>query len=84
MLFAGLYDCAHIEGMEKPLWSFSIVTTFANKDFDWLHDRQPVILSSEDAIKAWLDPTCQSWTPELTKLVGPYNDSSSPLQWHIY
>lgn len=79
MLFAGLYDCARLQGVEKPLWSFTIVTTSTNNEFSWLHDRQPVILSSYDAITTWLDPSRQSWTPEFTKLVEPYTDSTSPL-----
>jgi putative SOS response-associated peptidase YedK len=97
MLLAGLYDCVTLEGMPllrhvspllitatgetEPLWTFTIVTTAANKEFEWLHDRQPVILSSTDALNTWLDPSSQAWTPELTKLVEPYHDSATPLQW---
>ncbi|GLB44099.1 putative SOS response associated peptidase (SRAP) [Lyophyllum shimeji] len=80
MLMAGLYDCVHLEGQTKPLWTFTIVTTAANKDFSWLHDRQPVILSTRAALDAWLDTSKQTWTPELTKLVEPYHDSASPLE----
>jgi len=80
ILFAGLYDCARLQGLEKPLWSFTIVTTSANNEFCWLHDRQPVILSSHQAITTWLDTSRQSWTSELSKLVEPYNDSTSSLQ----
>ncbi|KAF9649687.1 DUF159-domain-containing protein [Thelephora ganbajun] len=71
MLFAGLYDCANLEGSEHPLWSFSIITTPASKDFEWLHDRQPVILVSEDDIVKWLDPNTDKWTKELSQLVQP-------------
>lgn len=71
MLFAGLYDCANLEGSEHPLWSFSIVTTPASKDFEWLHDRQPVILLSEDDIAKWLGSSDDKWTKELSHLVQP-------------
>lgn len=71
MLFAGLYDCANLEGSERSLWSFSIVTTPASKDFEWLHDRQPVILLSVDDIAKWLDPNIDRWTKELSQLVQP-------------
>lgn len=82
MLMAGLYDHATIAGVS--LWTFAIVTTDACPDFSWLHDRQPVILSTQDALQAWLDPSTQSWTPALTKLVQPYGDQERhPLEWYV-
>jgi putative SOS response-associated peptidase YedK len=84
MLFAGLYDCTVLEGEKDPFWTFTIVTTAANKDFEWLHERQPVILSSRTAIDSWLDTSAQTWTNELTKLVQPYHDPASPLEWCVY
>ncbi|KAF8064129.1 hypothetical protein FPV67DRAFT_1419759 [Lyophyllum atratum] len=80
MLMAGLYDRVVLEGQTKPLWTFTIVTTAANKDFSWLHDRQPVILPTRAALDAWLDTSKQTWTPELTQLVEPYHDSANPLE----
>ncbi|KAH9837929.1 uncharacterized protein C8Q71DRAFT_755265 [Rhodofomes roseus] len=79
MLLAGLYDRALFEGETEPLWTFTIVTTDANKEFQWLHDRQPVILSSMEALTKWLDTSPQKWTPDLTKLVQPYHDPETPL-----
>lgn len=79
MLLAGLYDRTVLEGESQPLWTFTIVTTAANKEFEWLHDRQPVILSSTEALKTWLDTSTQKWAPGLSELVEPYSDSSSPL-----
>jgi putative SOS response-associated peptidase YedK len=83
MLLAGLYDCTVLEGETKPLWTFSIVTTEANKEFEWLHERQPVILSSQAAIDTWLDTSSQSWTDQLTNLVAPYHDTTSPIEWCV-
>ncbi|KAF9460463.1 hypothetical protein BDZ94DRAFT_1311474 [Collybia nuda] len=80
MLMAGLYDCVVLEGETAPLWTFTIVTTLANSEFSWLHDRQPVILSTSVALHAWLDTSSHTWTPELTKLVEPYHDKTSPLE----
>jgi len=79
MLLAGLYDRAQLEGESEPLWTFTIVTTDANKDFQWLHDRQPVILPSMEALTQWLDTTPQKWTSELNKIVEPYHDAEAPL-----
>ncbi|EEB98852.1 hypothetical protein MPER_01574, partial [Moniliophthora perniciosa FA553] len=70
-----------LEGQKQPLWTFAIVTTAANKEFSWLHDRQPVILSTPEALQKWLDTSSQSWTTELGKLVlQPYHESAAPLE----
>jgi putative SOS response-associated peptidase YedK len=81
MLLAGLYDCVVLEGQTKPLYTFTIVTTDASKEFNWLHDRQPVILSTRKALDTWLDTSSQSWTPELTGIVQSYRDGAHPLEW---
>jgi putative SOS response-associated peptidase YedK len=80
MLLAGLYDCVTLQGEAEPLWTFTIVTTAANNEFEWLHDRQPVILSSTEALDTWLDPSSEAWSTQLTKLVEPYRDPATPLQ----
>ncbi|KAH8084868.1 hypothetical protein BXZ70DRAFT_900243 [Cristinia sonorae] len=80
MLMAGLYDVVTLEGQKEPLWTFTIVTTSANQEFSWLHDRQPVILSTDEAVTTWLNTSSQTWTPELSKLVTPYSDTKSPLE----
>ncbi|KAF5353475.1 hypothetical protein D9756_008100 [Leucocoprinus leucothites] len=81
MLLAGLYDSAVIEGKHhrRTLWTFTIVTTDANSSFSWLHDRQPVILSSTSAVLSWLEPTNNTWTKQLTQLVQPYSDKNVEL-----
>ncbi|KAF8494986.1 hypothetical protein F5888DRAFT_1616203, partial [Russula emetica] len=80
MLFAGLYDSVTLEGQPEPLWTFTIVTTAASNSFTWLHDRQPVILTSQDALDHWLDTSTQTWDPKLSRLLGSYNDSDTPLE----
>jgi len=77
LLMAGLYDSVELDG--KTLWTFTIVTTDANKDFSWLHHRQPVFLSNRDALERWLDTSSKTWTPELTQMVQPYCDTSVAL-----
>ncbi|KAJ8694011.1 hypothetical protein PTI98_008944 [Pleurotus ostreatus] len=87
MLMAGLYDCVMLKNSDTPLWTFTIVTTPANPSLSWLHDRQPLILSSPEALRTWLDTSSQSWTPELTKLViHPTNSSTDregKLEWCV-
>jgi len=66
---------------DYTLWTFTIVTTAANADFTWLHDRQPVILSSTSAVLSWLDTSSSSsWSQQLTQLVQPYSDKSVKLE----
>ncbi|KAH9028937.1 DUF159-domain-containing protein [Lactarius hengduanensis] len=77
MLFAGLYDSATLDGQSEPLWTFTIVTTAASSDFAWLHDRQPVILTTQDALDSWLDTSTQTWDPKLSRLL---DHSDSPLE----
>ncbi|KIK09512.1 hypothetical protein K443DRAFT_388692 [Laccaria amethystina LaAM-08-1] len=77
LLMAGLYDSVELEG--RTLWTFAIVTTDANREFSWLHDRQPVFLSNTAAVNKWLDTSPQVWTADLTQMVKPYNDTSAPL-----
>jgi len=69
-------------GSEQPLWSFTIVTTPASKDYEWLHDRQPVILVSGVDIAKWLDPDTDKWTKELSQLVQP-SKTHPTLQWQV-
>jgi len=65
---------------DHTLWTFTIITTAANADFTWLHDRQPVILSSTSTVLSWLDTSSSSWSQQLTQLVQPYSDKSVELE----
>jgi len=80
MLMAGLYDEAIDKSQSQPTYTFAIVTTNASKPLSWLHDRQPVVLSSEDEINRWLDTSSQSWSSDLSRLLHPWKDSEVPLQ----
>ncbi|KAI0270732.1 hypothetical protein BC834DRAFT_967456 [Gloeopeniophorella convolvens] len=80
MLFAGLYDRATPEGETKPLWTFTIVTTAASRASAWLHDRQPVILTSPAALARWLDTSSETWDTTLAALLEPHNDAAAPLE----
>ncbi|KAL1659586.1 hypothetical protein GGF50DRAFT_64956 [Schizophyllum commune] len=71
MYFAGLWDCVHLPNSSTPLYTFSIITTSAPSAYAWLHDRQPVILSSAKEIETWLNPTL-GWSSELARLLEPY------------
>ncbi|CAO1629080.1 unnamed protein product [Sympodiomycopsis kandeliae] len=40
----------------KDLYTFTIITTDVSNQLQWLHDRQPLILSSLESIETWLNP----------------------------
>ncbi|KAI9571872.1 hypothetical protein HD554DRAFT_2070172 [Boletus coccyginus] len=79
MLLAGLYEETVDKSQSKPTYTFAIVTTDASKALSWLHDRQPVILSSAEEIDRWLD-TSQTWSSDLARLLHPWEDTTAPLQ----
>ncbi|KAF7347358.1 LigB domain-containing protein [Mycena venus] len=71
MLMAGLWDAVVLQGETETLWTFTIVTTTANSSFSWLHERQPVILHTDEALNAWLDTSSQKWSEDLVPLLAP-------------
>ncbi|KAF7297209.1 LigB domain-containing protein [Mycena indigotica] len=86
LLMAGLWDVVQLQGashnvsllrshhfidQSEPLWTFTVVTTTANSAMSWLHDRQPVILHTPEALAVWLDTSSQKWSTDLVKLLGP-------------
>ncbi|KAG6335058.1 hypothetical protein ID866_4036 [Astraeus odoratus] len=84
MLMAGLYDCT-VESGQVPILRISPpATDYASKALSWLHDRQPVILSSTDDIMRWLDTSSQSWSSDLAALLHPWEDDKAPLKWYAH
>lgn len=86
MPLAGLWERVRFEGENKPLYSFTIVTTASNSQLGFLHDRMPVILPTEQAISTWLgldakpksedevkkgDDVDDTWSFEVAKLLRP-------------
>lgn len=65
LLLAGIYDIwpgvlDRGGKTERPIdagstWSFTIMTMAAADDIAWLHDRMPVCLTTEEAVRTWLD-----------------------------
>ncbi|XP_024543738.1 embryonic stem cell-specific 5-hydroxymethylcytosine-binding protein-like isoform X1 [Selaginella moellendorffii] len=78
LVFACLYDSwQDAEG--DTLFTFTILTTRVSKRLEWLHDRMPVILASDDATKAWLELGC-SLDDVFRKFVQPYERPN--LVWY--
>jgi putative SOS response-associated peptidase YedK len=69
--FAGLYSVWN-DVEDRPLYSFSILTTRPNKEMKEVHDRMPVILHpAEEA--TWLDRHIDE-RKILESFLGPYED----------
>jgi len=74
MCFAGLWDCVKYEGQEEKLYTYTVITTDANKQMNWLHDRMPVILNpGSENVKTWLDPGRSEWSKELQSILKPFS-----------
>ena len=77
MFCAGLYD-VWINSEGEKVYSYTIITTSANKSFKWLHDRLPVMLTKSE-IDTWLFSNVSDVYLDLLK---PSSDSSTVLAWH--
>lgn len=67
---AGLHEYWPGKEGDKPIESFTIITTEANERVRQLHDRMPVLLH-EDDYEAWLDPGNRN-VSALGKLLKPF------------
>ncbi|MFO0946814.1 MAG: SOS response-associated peptidase [Planctomycetota bacterium] len=73
--FAGLWE--RWRGDNELVESCTILTTTANSLLNKLHDRMPVILSSED-YNSWLDPECDPQRT-LVPLLRPFPDEKMKM-----
>ncbi len=69
LLLAGLWDRWRNPDSDAVIESFTILTTKAHAALEFVHDRQPVMLSLTDA-RAWLDPA-----NETRDLEGLFNSA---------
>lgn len=69
---AGIWS-TYIKEDNSKLFTFSIVTTTANKLMSEIHERMPVILN-QDNINLWLNPNNKD-SQNLKKLLLPYDDN---------
>lgn len=70
MFFAGIYRRSKEENEPAEV---SIVTTSANKAMSDVHDRMPVILSSQNAAMSWIQ---ESDRETIDELMQPANESA--------
>ncbi len=83
LLLAGLWDRWRNPETDEVMESFTILTTQANAALAFVHSRQPVMLSLDDA-RAWLDPA--NATQDLTHLFAsalPMPLAAIPVSTHV-
>ncbi|DBA92529.1 TPA: hypothetical protein ACH3X1_002760 [Trebouxia sp. C0004] len=76
---AGLFDVWSAGADDAPLYTYAIMTTASSKRLQWLHDRMPVILTSDEQVGAWLDTKPLS-DKVFNSICTPYNGED--LVWH--
>lgn len=58
---------------EEKTYTYTIITTDANKQMRFIHDRMPVVLDpGSEAIRTWLDPQRSEWSKALQSLLRPF------------
>ena len=83
MLLAGLWDSWKTPEADEELLSFTILTTQAHAEMEFVHHRQPVLLSFDEA-RQWLD--VQIPTAELEHFFTahiPYDLDAVPVSTYV-
>ncbi len=95
MLFAGIWDIWY--SGDYGLKTFSIITTDANEDVSFIHNRMPVILTDPESQKRWLEtddldeianlmqtpPGCPIKMYRVSELVNSVVNNSPELHFEI-
>lgn len=83
MLLAGVWDRWRNPQSGDELESFAILTTDAAKGLEFVHDRQPVMLSVADA-RRWLDPLASGETlQDMLAPSIPVDLDAVPVSTHV-
>lgn len=83
LLLAGLWDRWKNPESDEVLESFTVLTTQAHPAMNFVHHRQPVMLSPEDAL-AWLDPTkATEDMQEFFSSLLPMELDAIPVSTHV-
>ena len=78
-MLAGLWDVVTDPQTSAPLYTFCIITTSSTPALSFLHDRMPVILSSEEDIELWLSG--EGWGKGLSGLVRGFEGG---VEWYVH
>ncbi|KAI6250435.1 Abasic site processing protein [Erysiphe necator] len=74
LCLAGLYDSVEFEGSKGIHYTYTIITTNSNRQFESFHDRMPVILENgSNELRKWLDPSITCWSQDLQSLLRPFD-----------
>jgi len=70
--FAGLYDVWVDPNTGEKTFTYSVVTTDANKKLAFIHERMPVVLETEEEQQLWLNANGSTVSDEVLGLLKPY------------
>lgn len=87
MYLAGLFDIWEHQNDASPpqqLFSCTILTTDSCPSLRWLHDRMPVILTTEEEREAWLDVSAHATIPRYASHLVPMLHISMGIYRSIY
>ena len=58
---------------DEKTYTYTVITTDANKQMKFIHDRMPVILDpGSEQIRTWLNPQRHEWSKDLQNLLKPF------------
>ncbi|CCU77151.1 DUF159 domain protein [Blumeria hordei DH14] len=72
---AGLFNNISVDGKDnsKKFCTYTIITTNANDQLKFLHNRMPVTFEiGSEEMQTWLDPRKSKWSKDLQQLLKPY------------
>ncbi|CAD6500862.1 BgTH12-06567 [Blumeria graminis f. sp. triticale] len=72
---AGLFNNISVDGNDdnKKFCTYTIITTNANDQLKFLHNRMPVTFEiGSEELQTWLDPRQSKWSKNLQQLLKPY------------
>uniref|UniRef100_A0A7S3G2B4 Embryonic stem cell-specific 5-hydroxymethylcytosine-binding protein n=2 Tax=Palpitomonas bilix TaxID=652834 RepID=A0A7S3G2B4_9EUKA len=72
LFLAGLFDRWRGGEEGTVIESFTIITTAANKQMAWLHDRMPAILATDEQVERWLDNDSSTFSEKEMSLLTPF------------
>lgn len=81
-MFAGLFDTwKSDEG--SVIYSYSVITMESSPKVNWIHERMPAILETEDEVRNWLDSAHVSSQKALSNLKPSTNVCIYPVSTQV-
>ena len=83
LLLGGVWDRWRPRDGSTAIDSFSVVTTAASAELEFLHDRQPLMLSEEDALRWLARDTSNTALTRLMRPCAPAGLTATPVSNYV-